>query len=108
MLVIRLQRIGKKHQPSYRVVVSERRSNMAGPPVEDLGAYSVATKKASIRTDRVQYWIGMGARPSDTVHNLFVKEGIVSGKKIAVHKKKKKIEGVEAEKKEEVPVAAAQ
>jgi len=89
MLVIRLQRIGKKHQPSYRIVVVERRSNMAGPPVEDLGSYNVKEKKAHVNAERVRYWLGVGARPSDTMHNLFVREGVIEGKKIAVHKKKK-------------------
>ena len=82
MLVIRLKRVGKKHQPSYRLVVSERRSKLGGPPVEDLGSYSPFTKKPSFTKERVIHWMSLGAKPTVTVHNLLVKEGIVSGPKI--------------------------
>jgi small subunit ribosomal protein S16 len=88
MLAIKLQRKGKKHQPSYRVVVTEKRSKMASPPVEDLGSYSVFTKKARVNADRVKHWLGVGAKPTPTVHNLLVRESIVSGEKIAVKIKK--------------------
>ncbi len=49
MLAIKLQRGGKKHQPSYRLVVAEKRSKMAAPPVEDLGTYNPFTKKAVLQ-----------------------------------------------------------
>lgn len=88
MLAIKLQRIGKKHQPSYRFVVAERRSKMAGPPLEDLGAYNPFTKASSLNKERVSYWIKMGAQPTATVHNLLVEGGVVSGAKIAVKMKK--------------------
>lgn len=84
MLAIKLQRIGRKHQPSYRLVVAERRSKMAAPPVEDLGSYVPSTKTASFKKDRVSYWIGVGAQPTITVHNLLVAQGIVSVPKRAV------------------------
>ncbi len=82
MLAIKLQRVGKKHQPSFRVVVAEKKSNMAGPPVEDLGSYSVMTKKAHLNAERVKYWIGVGAQPTVTVHNLLVKERIIDAPKV--------------------------
>ncbi len=117
MLAIKLQRIGKKHQPSYRLVVAERRSKMAAPPVEDLGSYNPATKTVAVAKDRVVYWIKSGAQPTITVHNLFVKEGIVAAPKRPVKMKKKKAaEGAPAktakaesktEAKKEVPAAAA-
>lgn len=81
MLVIRLQRIGKKRQPGYRLVVAEGRSKVGAPPTEDLGSYSTTTKQANFKADRVQYWLGVGAQPSATVHNLLVKNGIVSAPK---------------------------
>jgi ribosomal protein S16 len=81
MLAIKLQRIGRKHQPSYRLVVAERRSKMAAPPVEDLGSYQPATKLAAFKKDRISYWLGIGAQPTVTAHNLLVKEGIVTGGK---------------------------
>lgn len=88
MLVIRLQRIGKKHQPSYRLVVAERRSRMIAPPVEDLGTFNPSGKKASLKKERISYWLGVGAKASVTVHNMLVKEGVISGKKLAVKMKK--------------------
>ncbi len=91
MLVIRLQKIGRRHQPSFRVVVSERRSKAGGPPVEDLGSYSTFTKKAALKTDRVKHWLGIGAKPSSTVWNLLVRMGIAAGPKIRIPIKKAKV-----------------
>ena|SRR5258706_16438021 len=88
MLTIRLQRIGKKGQPSYRLVVAERRSKVGAPPTEDLGAYNPFTKKASFKPERVQYWIGVGASPTVTAHNLLVKNGVVTAPKRRVYMKK--------------------
>ena len=101
MLAIKLQRIGKKHQPSYRLVVAEKRSKMAGPPVEDLGSYSTLTKKVAIKKDRVAYWLGVGVQPTVTAHNLLVKEGVTQKPKIAVKMKK-----AEAAAKKEEPAAS--
>lgn len=89
MLVIRLQPIGKKHQQSYRIAVAERRSKLIGPPVEDLGSYNPFTKEANVNAERLKYWIGQGAQSSVTLHNLFVKQGIIEGPKILVPIKKK-------------------
>jgi small subunit ribosomal protein S16 len=88
MLAIKLQRIGRKHQPSYRLVVSEKRSKMAGPPVEDLGSYHPATKSATFNKERISYWLGVGAQPTVTTHNLLVAQGILSVPKIATKMKK--------------------
>jgi small subunit ribosomal protein S16 len=88
MLAIKLQRIGKKHQPSYRFVVAEKRSKMAGPPVEDLGSYNPFTKTASVKKDRISYWMKMGAQPTLSVHNLLVAQGVVSAPKKTVKMKK--------------------
>src|SRR4051812_38994472 len=100
MLAIKLQRIGKKHQPSYRFVVAVKKSKMAAPPVEDLGAYNPHTKAATVKKDRVSHWIKMGAQPTVTVHNLLVKQGVLSGKALPVKMKKAVV-------KEVAPVAEA-
>lgn len=93
MLAIRLQRIGKKHQPSFRIVVAERRSKLIAPPVEDLGSYNPFTKAVSAEKDRVAYWIQSGAKPTPTVWNLLVKSGAVTGPKIAIKiRKSEKVE----------------
>lgn len=84
MLAIKLQRIGKKHQPSYRLVVAPKRSKLPGPPVEDLGSYNPATKAFEAKKDRVTYWIKVGAQPTLSAHNLLVKARIVSTQKKTV------------------------
>ena len=93
MLAIKLQRIGKKHQPSYRVVVAERRSKMAAPPVEDLGTFNPFSKAINVNKERILHWLKVGAKPTATAHNLLVKEGVVkdSKVKIAIRKSKKAV-----------------
>jgi small subunit ribosomal protein S16 len=109
MLAIKLQRIGRKHQPSYRLVVAERRSKMAAPPVEDLGSYQPGTKAASFKKDRISYWLGIGAQPTVTAHNLLVKEGVISGAKRVVKMAKPVVAETPAAEaaKAEAPVAEA-
>lgn len=109
MLTIRLQRAGKKHQPSYRIVVSERRSKLGGPPIEDLGFYNPFTKKADLNKDRIEYWAKIGAHITPTVHNLCVTKGVLKVPKVALKfKKRKSAEGVApVEKKENAAVEAA-
>jgi small subunit ribosomal protein S16 len=99
MLAIKLKRVGKKHQASFRIVVAEKRSKLRGRFVEDLGWYNPHTKKSEIAKERVDYWLKVGAQPTATVHNLFVKKGLVKGRKIAVHRKtRSKTDQLETEK----------
>jgi len=102
MLALRLKRIGKKHQAAFRVVVGERRSKLKGDYTEDLGWYNPHSKKMEVKADRVKYWIGVGAKASDTVHNLLVAHKVIDGKKIPSHKQSKK----DATTTEEKPVTA--
>ncbi|MEK7535948.1 MAG: 30S ribosomal protein S16 [Patescibacteria group bacterium] len=85
MLMIRLQRIGRRHDPSYRIVVTEKTAGpKAGKYVEELGHYDARLEKGkdvNLKPERAKYWLSMGAQASGTVHNIFVREGIVSGKK---------------------------
>ncbi len=91
MLTIRLTRKGKKNQPFFRVVViDKRRSAKGGRAAEILGFIDPLTKKKSLKKERILHWIKNGAQPSATMHNLLVKEKIISGKKINVSKKSKK------------------
>jgi len=89
MLAIKFKRIGKKHQPSYRIIVAEKRSKMGGDCVEDLGWYDPISKKFEIKKERIIYRLKTGAQPTASIHNLLVKAGVIEGKKLAVHKKKK-------------------
>ena len=92
MLAIKLRRIGKKHQASYRIIFSEKRSKVSGQNVEDLGWFNPLTKTHKLEETRVRYWLGQGAQPTDTVHNFLVRVGVISGEKRSVHKTKKKEE----------------
>ena len=72
MLTIRLARIGKKKHPYYRVVVTEKTRPRNGRFVEVVGTYDPLKKPAAVQinAERVQYWLGKGAQPSDTVRSL--------------------------------------
>lgn len=92
MLAIKLRRQGKKHQASFRVVVSEKRSKLGGKFVDDLGWYDPRSKKFELRNERVEHWLKVGARPTDSAHNLLIRAGALKEPKIAVHSTKKKTE----------------
>lgn len=70
--------------------MGEKRSKVLGRATEDLGWLDPKNKKNDLKKDRILYWIKVGAKPTATVHNLLVKEGIVKEAKISVHKKSKK------------------
>lgn len=91
MLTIRLRRIGKSNQPSYRIVLADKkRSASAGICKEELGFANPSKKDYKLNKDRIVHWIKCGAKPSATVHNLLVSHKIIEGKKIANHAKPKK------------------
>ena len=100
--MLKLKRIGKKHQAAFRLVVDEKRHKMVGTNVEDLGWYNPRADKFEFKKERIAHWLKVGAQPTDTVHNLLITAGILTGKKIAVHKQPKKKEG----EKSAAPVAA--
>jgi len=89
MLVIRLKRIGKKHQPTYRVVVAEHSNSPSGAFVSDLGFYNPHTKTFKIETDKAVEWMNKGAKPSNTVARLLEKDK-VKHKSVVVIKYNKK------------------
>lgn len=91
--MLKLKRIGKKHQASFRLIVDEKRHKLFGKNVEDLGWYNPRTDKFEIKKDRVEYWMKNGVQLTDTVHNLLVNAGVITGKKIAVHKQPKAKKG---------------
>jgi small subunit ribosomal protein S16 len=102
MLKIRLTRRGKKNSAFFRVVVAEHTAPIKGKFLENLGFLNPHTKEKEFKADRIKYWIEKGAQCSDTVHNLLVSNGVISGPKRAVKIKQKPVE----EKKEEVKEAA--
>jgi|SRR5919106_1002098 small subunit ribosomal protein S16 len=72
MVKIRLMRVGKSKQPSYRVVVADSRSPRDGRIIESIGHYQPRRDPSEIVIDsnRAVYWLGKGAQPSNTVKNL--------------------------------------
>jgi small subunit ribosomal protein S16 len=90
MLKIRLQRIGRKNDPSFRAVLTDsKNSTKSGKFLEILGTYNPKAGEKNLKTDRIQYWISKGAKPSDTMHNFLVQDKVIEGKKINVLPKKK-------------------
>ncbi|MDD5145211.1 MAG: 30S ribosomal protein S16, partial [Candidatus Pacebacteria bacterium] len=62
MLVIRFFRVGKKNQPSFKIVVIEKkRSSTRGRFTEQVGFYSSVTKEKNLKADRIKYWLSVGA-----------------------------------------------
>lgn len=89
MLVIRLQRIGKKHQASFRIVLQESSWKPQGKALELLGFYNPHSKEKQFQAERIKFWIAKGAQSSPTLHNMFVDAAIVAGEKIKAWKVKK-------------------
>jgi len=72
MLAISLMRMGAKGKPYYRLVVKEKRSKRDGKYIENLGTYDPMANPAAVKLnhERIQYWIGVGAKPTETVASL--------------------------------------
>ncbi|MDQ0417349.1 small subunit ribosomal protein S16 [Thermoactinomyces sp. DSM 45891] len=79
---IRLKRIGAKKAPFYRVVVADSRAPRDGRFIEEIGYYNPIAQPAQVKIDaeKAKKWLATGAQPSDTVRNLFRKEGILESK----------------------------
>ena len=79
MLRIRLRRTGRSKAPHYRVVVADQRAPRDGDFVEIVGHYNPRSdpKELAFKEDRVRHWLARGARPSETVHSLLHREGLI-------------------------------
>lgn len=78
MLRIRLSRVGKANQPSYRLVVAEHARPVKGKYIESMGFYNPIVKPKVFTVDqvRIQYWMSKGAQPSSTVASLLKTQGV--------------------------------
>ncbi|CEA02789.1 30S ribosomal protein S16 [Lysinibacillus sp. BF-4] len=76
---IRLKRMGAKKSPFYRIVVADARAPRDGRQIETVGTYNPLTQPATLKIDeeKALKWLANGAKPSDTVRNLFSDEGIM-------------------------------
>lgn len=103
MLRIRFSRTGKVGQPSFRIVVIERRAPAKGKYIEMVGNYLPARKPKSItfKKDRIEYWISKGALPTESIASLLKKEGVANMDRFlrpGLRKGKKKGEETQASK----------
>lgn len=97
MLVIRLQRVGKKHQASFRIVLQDSKWKPQGKALELLGFYNPHSKEKRFQAERIKFWISKGAQPSPTLHNMFIDDGVITGEKVKAWKSKKAKEGAKSE-----------
>ncbi len=82
MLKIRLQRIGRKNDASFRLVLTDsKNSTKSGRFKEILGSYNIKSGEAAFKADRISYWMGHGAKATGTVHNFLVSKKIIDSKK---------------------------
>lgn len=88
--MMRLQRVGRKNDPSYRIVIVQKQKGpRSGSFLEVVGSYDARKKRIQLNEDRIKHWISKGAQPSDTVHNMLVKAKVVTAKKRNISKKAK-------------------
>jgi len=79
MVKIRLRRMGAKKSPFYRIVVADSRYPRDGRFIEEIGTYNPLTEPSEVKVDadKVKEWLAKGAQPTDTVKNLFKKNGVL-------------------------------
>ncbi len=77
---LRLKRFGRRHKPYYRIAAMDIRRPRDGRTVEELGIYNPnekeAEKQVRLERERIEYWLKVGAQPSDTVRSLLKRSGI--------------------------------
>jgi small subunit ribosomal protein S16 len=73
MLKLRLKRLGKKREPSYRVVVAQSTSRRDGRPVAEVGFYNPRSKETKLDLPAIEEWIRKGAQPTEVVSKLLKK-----------------------------------
>jgi len=107
MLMMRLQRVGRKNDPSFRIVVTDKRT---GPKsdnhIDRLGSYNPKLKHVQLDAEKAKEWLAKGVQPSGTVHNILVSQKVIDAKKINVLPRKTPIIDEEAIKKAEAEAAA--
>ena len=118
MLKIRLQRVGRKHEPVFRLVLTDSKNGpKSGKYLEVLGSYDPRkeNKAEQFNVTKIKEYISKGAKLSDTVHNFLISKKVIEGKKINTLPKRTPIKKevpadskeVKAEVKTEAPVAEA-
>lgn len=84
MLKMRLQRIGHKNEPHFRVVITNQRNGVqSGKFIDIVGAYNPKAGTIDLKKELITEWIAKGVQLSDTVHNFLVTHEVIKGKKIS-------------------------
>jgi small subunit ribosomal protein S16 len=94
MLTIRLQRTGRKHEPTYRVVLTDSKNGpKSGKYLKNLGWYDTRIKNSTeqLEVEQIKHWISKGAKTSVTMHNFLVSKKVIEGKKLNALPKKSPI-----------------
>jgi small subunit ribosomal protein S16 len=99
MLVIRFSRVGRHNHAQYRIVVQEKTKAPSGRHFAVVGSYDPHLKTVVLKEEKIKEFIKNGAQPSDSVYNLLVREGVITGAKRVIKVPAKKVE----EQPEEVP-----
>lgn len=83
MIKLRLRRMGSKKRPFYRIVATEHSNPRDGRFIEIVGTYNPIVEPAEItvKEDRIQHWLSVGAKPSETVEGLLKKQGLIPADK---------------------------
>lgn len=87
MLIIRFQRVGRRNDPAFRIVVTEKRSKPKSGALEILGSFHPKTKEARLKGERISHWLSKGAKASPRVWNLLISRQVVTGAKVNVAKR---------------------
>ncbi len=77
MLKLRLKRIGRKRQPSYRLVIMESTTRRDGRPIDEVGYYSPITKQSYFDVPKITKWLQNGVKPTETVSTLLKRAKIL-------------------------------
>ncbi len=97
---MRLQRVGRKNDPSFRLVVTDKRESVAsGRNIDHIGSYNPKAGTIVIDAEKAKHWLSKGVQPSVTVHNMLVSKKIIDAKKKNALSKKSPIIDEEAIKK---------
>ncbi len=88
MVRIKLARVGKNKFGSFRIVVTDRRRDTSGKYLEVVGSYSPRSnpKIISLKKERILDWMSKGAQVTDSLHNLFVTQGVIAGTRKKVNR----------------------
>ena len=106
MLNIRFQRVGRRNDPAFRLIVTEHQDRPKTNGLETLGSYHPKTKVTVLKNERILHWMSKGAQTSDSVKNLLISKGVIQGKKIAVTKPLRKPDASDEARKEETPAGS--